>query len=133
MYRKQAIDSIVDLKEKLSQNEASRQLSRYILPQGAAANVIKSTTQKAQATTADRTIINLPQQYCWHTLANALFSQLRETNTGLFRKTWKLFGELISHFIVGLDDMCLVSDAFGDLHVIGATNKKKHEAMIADR
>ena len=45
----------------------------------------------------------------------------------------KTFGELISHFIVGLDEMCLMSDAFGDLHVIKAANKKKHEAMIADR
>jgi hypothetical protein len=61
MFRKQAIDSIIDLKENLSRNAASRQLSRYILVQGAAANIIKPTTQKAQATTADLTSINLPQ------------------------------------------------------------------------
>ena len=133
MSRKQAIDSIVDLKENLSRNSASRQLSRYVLVQGAAANIIKPTTQKAQATTADRTSINLPQQYRWHTLVDSLFAQLREKNTGLCRKTGKTFGKLISNFIVGLDEMCLMSDAFGDLYVIGAANKKKHEAMIADR
>jgi hypothetical protein len=62
-----------------------------------------------------------------------LFAQLREKNTGLCLKPGKTFGILISHFIVGLDEICLMSDVFGDLHVIGVENEKKHEAMIADR
>jgi hypothetical protein len=51
-----------------------------------------------------------------------LFAQLREKNTGIFYLTGKTFGELIPHFVVGLDEMCLMSDAFGDLRVIGAAN-----------
>ena len=39
--------------------------------------------------------------------------------------TGKIFGELIPHFVVGLDEMCLMSDAFGDLRVIGAAKKKR--------
>ena len=62
-----------------------------------------------------------------------MFAQLREKNTGIFRLTGKTFGELIPHFVVGLDEMCLMSDAFGDLRVIGAANLKKNEAMIPDR
>ena len=60
MSRKRAIDSIVDLKDSISRSSASRKLSRYILTQGVAANIIKVTTKKVQATTADCTIINLP-------------------------------------------------------------------------
>ena len=78
MSQKQAIDYIVYLRYKISLSSASRQLSRYILPQGAAANVIKATTQKAQATTADRMRINLPQEYQWHTLVDSLISHLRD-------------------------------------------------------
>ena len=59
-----------------------------------------------------------------------MIAQLREKNTGLCRKTLKAFRELIAHFIVDLDEMCLMSDAFGDLHVIGAESFKNHEAMI---
>ena len=59
----QAVHSIVDLKDKLSQHSDSRQLLGYILPQCEAANIIKATTQKAQETTEDRTGINLPHQY----------------------------------------------------------------------
>ena len=61
-----------------------------------------------------------------------MFAQLREKNTGIFSLDRKN-GELIPHFVVGLDEMCLMSDAFGDLRVIGAANLKKNEAMIPDR
>lgn len=62
MSRNQAIDSIVYLKDSIHRSSASRQLSRYILTQGVAANITKVTTKKAQVTTADRTSINQPQQ-----------------------------------------------------------------------
>ena len=62
MYRNQAIDSIVYLKDSIHRSSASRQLSRYILTQGVAANIIKVMTKKAQVKTADRTSINQPQQ-----------------------------------------------------------------------
>ena len=67
-------------------------LSRYIFPQGAAANVIKATRQKAQATTTYRTSINLPQQYQLHTLVDFLVAHLIENKYGVCRKTRKTFG-----------------------------------------
>ena len=97
---------------------------RYILPQGVGVNLIKAMTQKAQATTADHMSINLPQQYRWQSLVKSFIVHLIEKNTRLCRKTVNTFGNTIVHFIVGLDKLCLVSDAFGDLYVIGAANLK---------
>jgi hypothetical protein len=37
------------------------------------------------------------------------------------------------HFISGLDEVCLQSDANGDMEVFGSMTKKKHKAMVADR
>ena len=89
---KQAIDSIVNLKDNLSQYLVSRKLLSYILYQGAADNVIKTKSQKAQETTTDHTRKNLPQKYQWHTLVDSLISQMRENNTGVCRNTGKTFG-----------------------------------------
>jgi hypothetical protein len=52
---------------------------------------------------------------------------LRETNIGLCKKSGKTFGEVMAHFIIGLDEMCIMSDAHGDCYVIAASDKKKHE------
>jgi hypothetical protein len=38
----------------------------------------------------------------------------------------------MGHFIVGLNEMCLLSDAHGDLHVFGSADKKKHEKLLLD-
>ena len=97
----------------------------YTPPQGAAVNVIKATTKKAQATTADRTGITPPQQYQWNTLVDYLIAQLRQKKTEISLNMENKFRELIAHFIVGIDKMCLISDAFGNFHVIGAAIKKK--------
>ncbi len=38
----------------------------------------------------------------------------------------------MGHFIVGLNKMCLMSDAHGDLRVFGSANKKKHKKLLQD-
>eukprot|EP00957_Ditylum_brightwellii_P008027 609012-Ditylum_brightwellii.AAC.1 len=57
---------------------------------------------------------------------------MRETNIGLCKKSGKSFGEVMAHFINGLDEMCIMSDAHGDLHVIGSFDKKKYEKLLQD-
>ena len=106
---KQAIDSIVDLKENLSQYLASRKLLSYILYQGAADNVIKTTSKKAQETTTDHTRKNLPQKYQWHTLVEYLIANMK--NTWICSKTEKNWG-IDCTFYCSFDIMCLMSDAF---------------------
>ena len=62
--------------------------------------------------------------YKSHTLVDYLIVHLRERNTGIFCKPGKKFGELIADFIIGIDEMCLMSYAFGYLYVIGAEKLK---------
>ncbi len=53
--------------------------------------------------------------------------------TGLCQKSGKTFGEVMSHFIVGLDEMCIISDFNGnDALIIGSADKKKHEKILQD-
>ena len=87
---------------------------------------------KVQPTTSDRTNINVAQQYRWHRLVDEEYARLRATNTGPCRKTGKTFGEIIQHFIWGLDEMCLLSDHHGTLYVVACAQKKKHEKLLQD-
>ena len=36
------------------------------------------------------------------------------------------------HFIIGLDEMCLMSDCHSDLRVFAASDKKKQEKLLQD-
>ncbi len=57
---------------------------------------------------------------------------MRTKNTGLCKLSGKSFGEIMPNFIVGLDEMCLMSDCHGDLRVFAAANKKKQEKLLQD-
>ena len=61
-----------------------------------------------------------------------LYAGLETKNTGVCNKTNNTFSWLMQHFISGLDEMCLMSDAHGYLHVIAAADKKKHEKLLRD-
>ena len=50
-------------------------------------------------------------------------------NTGRCKKSNLRFEEVIHYFFVGLDEMCLMSDAHGNLQVVAAANKKKQEKL----
>lgn len=60
---KEAVDAVIEYVPGISRRGARQQLGRHILPKNAAAGVLKKTLQKVQATTSDRTNINLPQQF----------------------------------------------------------------------
>jgi hypothetical protein len=107
-------------------------LLRRVLPESAKAGVLKATMQKVQATTSDCTNINLGKQFCWHCIVDEEYNLLRTSNTGLCKRSRKSFGEVMGHFIVGLDEMCLLSDTHGDLHVFGSADRKKHEKLLQD-
>jgi hypothetical protein len=132
LSRKEAKDLMMDLNTNLSQDQASRLLPRRVLPESAKAGVLKAMTQKVQATTSDCTNISLGQQFCWHRIVDEEYNLLRTSNTGLCRRSGKSFGEVMGHFIVGLNEMCLLSDVHGDLHVFRSADKKKHEKLLQD-
>lgn len=129
---KEAVDMIQELIPNVSRETARRQMQRYVLPLNAAIGVLKKSLQLVQGTTSDRTNINLAQQYRWHRAVNEVYEFLRKNNTGLCRLTGKTFGEVMPDFLLGLDEMCLMSDAHGDLRVVASADKKKQEKQHGD-
>ena len=87
LSRKEAIDNIQELNQSISREAASRQLSCRVLPANAKAGITKSQCQKVQATTSERTTINVAQQFRWHSLVDYIYNAMREKNTG--RGLWK--------------------------------------------
>ena len=126
------IDSIQELKPKLSRRQASQLLSRQVIPKNAEKGLIKGNLVKAQPTTTDRTAITVSQQYRWHRLVDSVYKDLWERNTGVCPVTSRSFGELMPHFLIGLDESSICADHAGNLKIIGAANKKKHEKILQD-
>ena len=58
----EAVDMIQELPPDITRLAARRQIIRYLLPVNSAASVQKKPAQKVQATTGDRTNINVAQQ-----------------------------------------------------------------------
>ena len=112
---KEAVDMIQELVPNITRVSARRQMQRYVMLLNAVIGVLKRTTQKVQATTSDRTNINVAQQYRWHLAVDEVYRYLRTKNTGLRQKSGKTFGEVMPEFLIGLDKMCLMSDAHGNL------------------
>jgi len=93
---------------------------------------IKSGLMKAQKTTSKRSELSVAHQWRWFENFEAGLDFLRRHNTGTCPKSGKTFGELIDHFVVGGDETCLMSDSNGDLKIVGAKDKRKHERKVSD-
>jgi len=107
---KEAVDMIQELAPDITRLAAHRQIICYVLPVNSAASVLKKSAQKVQATTSDRTIINVAQQYRWHRAVDEVYDLMRTKNTRLCKLSGKSFGELMPHFFIDLDEMCLMCD-----------------------
>ncbi len=129
---KEAVDMIQELEPSITCEDACRQIIRYVLPVNAQASVLKKSAQKVQATTSDRTNINVAQQYRWHCAVDEVYDFMRTKNTGLCKLLGKSFGEIMPHFIIGLNEMCLMSDCHSGLCVFAASYKKKQGKLLQD-
>jgi hypothetical protein len=126
---KEGVDMIQELLPDVSRISAQRQIKSYVLPLNAAIGVLKKKRCKVQATTSDRTNINVAQQCRWHQAVDEVYKHLRRV---LCQSTGKTFGEVMPDFLIGLDEMCLMSDAHGDLRVFASADKKKQEKLLQD-
>ena len=133
MDRSEVVDVIMEMNQNISQKAVTLHLKRILLPVNAEPGIVRENLVKIQATTSNQSEINLSKQYRWHVLVGGVYNIMRIESTGLGKKSGKSFGEVMQHFIVGIDEMCIMTDAHGDLRVIGAASKIKHEAIIADR
>ncbi len=123
---------IQELTSDITREATRRQIIRYVLPVNSKASVLKKSTHKVQATTSNRTNINVAQLYRWHCAVDEVYDLMRTKNTGLCKLSGKSFGEIMPHFIINLDEMCLMSDCHGDLRVFAASEKKKQEKLLQD-
>jgi hypothetical protein len=57
---------------------------------------------------------------------------LRRENSGLCKTSGKTFGELIDYFVVGADETCMMSDGNGNVKIVAAASKRKHERLVSD-
>ena len=59
-----------------------------------------------------------------------VYDLIRSKNTELCKFSGKSFGEIMPHFIISLDEMCLMSYCHGNLRVFAASDKKKQEKLL---
>ena len=64
---------------------------------------------------------------------NSEFERLWLKNTGTCPVSKKTFGDEMDSFVFGPDKMSIAADHAGNISVISATNKKKHEKILQDR
>ena len=76
---------------------------------------------KAQASTHQRNMITVAQQYRWHLTVEEGLEFLRKRNVGR-TPDGKSFGEVAHHFIVGGDETCLQASN-SEVRVIGDKQK----------
>ena len=80
----------------------------------------------AQATTTERSQINVRQQLCWHFHIDGEWEYLQSAN-----KPLELFVQLQEHFQLNLDESCFMCSD-GELKIIGNAEKKRHDKNNSD-
>ena len=60
----------------------------------------------------------------------SMFNDLWRKNGGYAKKTGKTFGELMQHFVLGLDEACIMADAGGNIKNIGAADRKNKKISL---
>ena len=133
MSRLEAMDAIQEVNPTLDRKQAKDLLERRVLPKSHADGKINRHTLKVQVTTTERTAITYQSQWLWYSFVTSMFNYLRRKNGGLCKKTGNTFGELMQDFVLSLDEACIMSDAGGNIKIIGASDKKKHEKILAGR
>ena len=108
-------------------------MEKNVLPKAYADGKIKRKTLKVQETRTERTAITYLSQWRWYIFFTSMFNDLRRKNGGLCKNTGKTFGELMQHFVLGLDKACIMADAGGNIKIIGAADRKKNEKIIGDK
>eukprot|EP00978_Attheya_sp_CCMP212_P000306 scaffold593_cov31-Attheya_sp.AAC.1 len=129
---KELADKVQELRPDFNRLQASRQVARRVIPEGYKTGILKKGTVIPQATTTDRTGITISDQYRWHLLVDAEYDRLRLKNIGICPVTRKTFGELMDAFVIGLDEMSIAADHAGNIRIVAAANKKKHEKILQD-
>ena len=85
-----------------------------------------------QKTSSRRSQCTVAQQYRWFQTFDRSLDILRAKNTGLCKKSGLPFEEVMEHFLIGLDEACLIADADGNIKILGEFGRRKHEKKVSD-
>jgi hypothetical protein len=64
-------------------------------------------------------------------MIDQVYDELQDINLGKCKMCGKTFGEVFEHFVIGLDEICIMSDGHNML-VIGSRDKAKHVLHLHD-
>ena len=109
------MDDIQEVNPTLDRKQAKDLLERRVLPKDYADVKIKRKNAKVQATTTERTDITYRSQWRWYSFVTSMLNDLRRKNGRLCKYTDKIFGELMQHFVLGLDEACIMPDSGGNI------------------
>ena len=93
---------------------------------------LKPKSVMPQKTSSKRSQCTAAQQWRWFQTFDRCLDVLREKNTGLCKKSGLSFEEVMEHFLIGLDEACLIADADGNLKILGEFGRRKHEKKVSD-
>ena len=98
---KEGTDIVIDLVPHLSREQAQRQLTRRVIPEGNNSQILKKNLQKVQAATSHRVNLNIPQQYRWHVAVDDEFKFLRDKTSVSAKNPAKHLGKLWHTLLLG--------------------------------
>ena len=121
----EVIQRIQDLAPHLDNEQCKHQYYKVVLPRAQAAKVICAKGTVATTPTTDlRAMINVKQQWRWHSLVDMLFEFQVKHN--LSAPGAALFQALSAHFVLNYDEECLLA-LDGKVKVVGAAFMRQHQ------
>ena len=91
---------VQELCPHINHDQASRQVSCCIFPEGHKVGILKNSMVKPQSTKTDCNSISTSDQYRCNLLIKTDFERLRSNNTGICPISKKKFGEVMNYYFL---------------------------------
>jgi hypothetical protein len=129
---KEIVQNVISLRAGSEHELTLRQAQNWVYRtlRSSHPDLLKPNLMRVQKTMSKRSSCDVAQQWRWMKMFEAGLNYLHANNTGVCRKTGKLFGELIEHFVIGSDEACLMADDHGDLHTGARTTRTGNRFAI---
>ena len=118
MSCQEAIDALQGVNPTMYRKQAKDMLEQRALPKSFAYGKIKKNTLKLQTTTTEWTSITYQSQWNWYEFFMSMFDNLWRKNGRICNNNGKTFGQFMQHFVLVLDEACIMADAGGNIRMI---------------
>ena len=129
MGHSEAMYAIQEINPTLEQKQAKYKFDRNVLTKSYDNGKIKKRNFKEQAITTERTSIMYQPQWHWYGFLTGMLNDMRKKNVGLCKST----DNIIHNFVLVLHEACIMTDSGKNVIIIGSTDGKYHEKILADR